>query len=182
MAGTADATARPGRLLSADLHAAGRMARACADPRPDRPRPLDGLRLGKRCIVSARTTGSCREHREPSRCCTPHSRRLDFHPHVHLIVPAAAVDTGKRRWRRKRRGKNGTYLFNEKALAKVFRAKMLAAIEAAGIPPAGALSEGVGGALQIGRQRREGIDLSRSLPSTGASSAKRISSPARTAR
>jgi hypothetical protein len=56
-----------------------------------------------------------------------------FHPHVHLVVPAAAVDATKQRWRRKRRGKNGTYLFNEKAMAKVFRAKMLAAIEAAGI-------------------------------------------------
>jgi len=62
-----------------------------------------------------------------------HSRRLDFHPHVHLVVAAAAVDAAKQRWRRKRRGKNGTYLFNEKAMAKVFRARMLAAIEAAGI-------------------------------------------------
>ena len=62
-----------------------------------------------------------------------HSRRLDFHPHVHLVVPAAAVHAAKQRWRRKRHGKNGTYLFNEKAMAKVFRAKMLAAIEAAGI-------------------------------------------------
>jgi hypothetical protein len=52
---------------------------------------------------------------------------------VHLVVPVAAVDAAKQRWRRKRRGKNGTYLFNEKAMAKVFRAKMLAAIEAAGI-------------------------------------------------
>nr|WP_248595237.1 transposase [Candidatus Accumulibacter phosphatis] len=41
-----------------------------------------------------------------------HSRRLDFHPHVHLVVPAAAVDAAKQRWRRKRRGKNGVYLFN----------------------------------------------------------------------
>ncbi len=62
-----------------------------------------------------------------------HSRRLDFHPHVHLVVPAAAVDAEKQRWRRKRRGKKGAYLFNEKAMAKVFRARMLAAIEAAGI-------------------------------------------------
>lgn len=62
-----------------------------------------------------------------------HSRRLDFHPHVHLVVPAAAIDAEKQRWRRKRRGQNGTYLFNAKAMAKVFRAKMLTAIEAAGI-------------------------------------------------
>jgi Putative transposase/Transposase zinc-binding domain len=62
-----------------------------------------------------------------------HSRRLDYHPHVHLAVPAAAVDAAKQRWRRKRRSSNGTYLFNEKAMAKVFRAKMLAALEAAGL-------------------------------------------------
>jgi hypothetical protein len=53
--------------------------------------------------------------------------------HQHLGVPAAAIDAAKQRWRRERRGKNGTYLFNEKAMAKVFWAKMLAAIEAAGI-------------------------------------------------
>ncbi len=64
-----------------------------------------------------------------------HTRRLDFHPHVHLVVPAAALDTKHRRWRRKRRAKSGRdYLFNGKALAKVFRAKMLAAFEAAGLP------------------------------------------------
>lgn len=63
-----------------------------------------------------------------------HSRRLDYHPHVHLVVPAAAVDADKKRWRAKRRSKSGRfYLFNEKALAKVFRAKLLAAIQAAGL-------------------------------------------------
>lgn len=63
-----------------------------------------------------------------------HTRRLDYHPHVHLVVPAAAVDAAKRRWRTKRRGKAGrVYLFNEKALAKVFRGKFLAALEAAGL-------------------------------------------------
>jgi hypothetical protein len=66
-----------------------------------------------------------------------HSRRLDFHPHVHLVVPAAAIDAKNRLWRAKRaKGKKG-YLFNHKALAKVFRAKLLAAITAAGlaVPP-----------------------------------------------
>jgi hypothetical protein len=67
-----------------------------------------------------------------------HSRRLDFHPHVHLVVPAAAIDAKNRLWRTKRaKGKKG-YLFNHKALAKVFRAKMLDAITAEGLPvPAG---------------------------------------------
>jgi hypothetical protein len=31
-----------------------------------------------------------------------HSRRLDFHPHVHLVVPAAAIDAKKRLWRTKK--------------------------------------------------------------------------------
>ncbi|HEC06075.1 MAG TPA: transposase [Thiolapillus brandeum] len=49
-----------------------------------------------------------------------HSRRLDYHPHVHWVVPAAAVDAEKQHWRTKQ-----GYLFNQEALAKVFRAKML---------------------------------------------------------
>jgi hypothetical protein len=62
------------------------------------------------------------------------TRRLDFHPHVHLVMPAAAVDGKRKQWRTKRRGKTkGGYLFNQTALAKVFRAKMLAAIAAAGL-------------------------------------------------
>jgi hypothetical protein len=62
-----------------------------------------------------------------------HSRRLDFHPHVHLVMPAAALDAANRLWRTKS-GKGGkAYLFNHKALAKVFRAKLLAAIGQAGL-------------------------------------------------
>jgi hypothetical protein len=51
-----------------------------------------------------------------------HSRRLDYHPHVHCVIPAAALDTQKRLWRTKSAKR---YLFNHKALAKVFRAKLL---------------------------------------------------------
>ena len=72
-----------------------------------------------------------------------HTRALDYHPHVHLVMPAAAIDLQTRRWRTKPRRKklegkhSTTYLFNHKALAKVFRAKLLAGIEAAGLrlPP-----------------------------------------------
>ena len=63
-----------------------------------------------------------------------HTRRLDYHPHVHLVMPAAVVNSEKKQWRTKRRSKaKGGYLFNHKALAKVFRAKLLAGIEAAGL-------------------------------------------------
>ncbi len=59
------------------------------------------------------------------------TRALGYHPHVHLLMPAAAVDSKRRRWRTKSSKKG--YLFNHKALAKVFRAKLLAAIAAAGL-------------------------------------------------
>jgi len=58
-----------------------------------------------------------------------HSRRLDFHPHVHFIVPAGALDTKHRLWRRK----NGAYLFHEGNLAKVFRAKWFQALKDEGL-------------------------------------------------
>ncbi len=48
-----------------------------------------------------------------------HSRRLDYHPHVHLVMPAAALDAKNSLWRTK--------------CAKVFRGKMLAAIEQEGL-------------------------------------------------
>jgi len=63
-----------------------------------------------------------------------HSRRLDYHPHVHLVVPAAAIDAKKRLWRTKKSKGKKRYLFNHKALAKVFRAKLLDAITAEGLP------------------------------------------------
>lgn len=62
------------------------------------------------------------------------TRRLDFHPHVHLVMPAAAVDGERRQWRTKRRSKSkGGYLFNHQALAKVFRGKLLAALKEEGL-------------------------------------------------
>ena len=53
-----------------------------------------------------------------------HSRALDFHPHVHLVVPAGAVDVKHRLWRTQR----GKFLFPQDALAKVFRAKWFQAM------------------------------------------------------
>jgi len=63
-----------------------------------------------------------------------HSRCLGFHPHVHVVIPAAAIDQARRLWRTKAARNTGktekkkSYLFNHKALAKVFRARMLAAM------------------------------------------------------
>jgi len=63
-----------------------------------------------------------------------HSRRLEFHPHVHLAMPAAALDAKQGLWRSLRKTRSGGhYLFSHKALAAVFRAKLLAALQHAGL-------------------------------------------------
>lgn len=85
-----------------------------------------------------------------------HNRQLGFHPHVHVCMPAAAFDAKERLWRTKvQLGKSGIakpvgttagtpaparggYLFNHKALGKVFAAKVRAALADAGFTlPAG---------------------------------------------
>ncbi len=50
-----------------------------------------------------------------------HSRKLNFHPHIHVIVPGGGVDKSRRQWKKKK----GKYLFHYKSLAKVFRARFL---------------------------------------------------------
>ncbi len=40
------------------------------------------------------------------------SRELNFHPHVHFVMPATTIDKSKRLWAKK----TGKYLFNQKAL------------------------------------------------------------------
>ncbi len=58
-----------------------------------------------------------------------HSRRLDYHPHLHVVIPGGGVNRTARQWKKTR----GKYLFNHTALARVFRARLLAAIKAAGL-------------------------------------------------
>ena len=63
-----------------------------------------------------------------------HSRRLEFHPHVHLAMPGAAFDAKHGLWRSLRKTKKGgDFLFNHKALAAVFRGQLLAALNACGL-------------------------------------------------
>jgi len=56
-----------------------------------------------------------------------HSRRLDYHPHLHVIIPGGSLDRSGLYWK----AKAGKYLFNGRALAKLFRAKFLAAMKGA---------------------------------------------------
>ena len=53
-----------------------------------------------------------------------HSRALEFHPHIHVVIPGGGVSTrdGKQVWIKK----GDKYLFNGKALAQLFRGKFLA--------------------------------------------------------
>jgi len=58
-----------------------------------------------------------------------HSRRLEYHPHVHVVVPGGCLDRQRKQWKKMK----GKYLFNEFALAKVFRARLLEALSSAGL-------------------------------------------------
>lgn len=63
------------------------------------------------------------------------TRRLDYHPHIHVIVPGGGLDKRRRQWKKIK----GKYLFNECNLARVFRARFLAAVSSAQLKiPAGA--------------------------------------------
>ncbi len=55
------------------------------------------------------------------------SRRLNFHPHIHAVVPGGGVDKRCRLWKRVKTD----YLFNHQALAMVFRARFLTGLKEA---------------------------------------------------
>ena len=54
-------------------------------------------------------------------------QNLMFHPHVHCVVPAGALDVGTGRWKRAPAG----YLFPVAVLSALFKGKLLAALEQA---------------------------------------------------
>lgn len=58
-----------------------------------------------------------------------HNRKLDFHPHIHVVVPGGGIDKFRRHWKKKK----GRYLFSEYAMAKVFRARFTDALKHAGL-------------------------------------------------
>ncbi len=64
-----------------------------------------------------------------------HNRKLDYHPHIHVVVPGGGVDKRRRQWKKIK----GRYLFNQKALSMVFRARFLAALSENGLQVPGKL-------------------------------------------
>jgi len=76
-----------------------------------------------------------------------HSRQLQFHPHIHVVVPGGGVDSAKRQWKKKK----GRYLFNQKALARVFRARFLDGLNQKKLPiPSGVSSEWIVNCIRVG--------------------------------
>ncbi len=53
-----------------------------------------------------------------------HSGRLEYHPHVHIIVPGGCFNKQRQQWHTLK----GQYLFNEFNLATVFRGKFIDAL------------------------------------------------------
>lgn len=58
-----------------------------------------------------------------------HSRALDYHPHLHIIVPGGCLNKKRRLWKKHQ----GQFLFKGTLLAKVFRARMLQALNEASL-------------------------------------------------
>jgi hypothetical protein len=58
-----------------------------------------------------------------------HTRRLDYHPHVHIVVPGGGVNVARNEWRKLK----GKYLFNGIALGMAFRGAFLRALSETGL-------------------------------------------------
>ena len=76
-----------------------------------------------------------------------HSRRLDYHPHTHFIVPGGSMNRARGQLRKTR----GKYLFNEFALAEVFRARFLEAMAAEGLTAPAVPAKWVADCQHVGR-------------------------------
>ncbi|MCA1793827.1 MAG: IS91 family transposase [Desulfobacteraceae bacterium] len=76
------------------------------------------------------------------------TRKLDYHPHIHVIVPGGGIDKSRRQWKKLK----GKYLFHEFALAKVFRARFLAAANEEKLTiPAGVPKEWIVNCRHVGK-------------------------------
>ncbi len=89
--------------------------------------------LFEAAIDTLRTFGSNDPHLQADPAATAvlhtHTRRLDYHPHVHLVAPGGVLHPQKGQWRKVK----GNYLFNHFNLARVFRAVFLKKLHHVGL-------------------------------------------------
>ena len=91
-----------------------------------------------------------------------HERNLDYHPHVHLIVPAGAINMRSMQWRQRK--KKEKVLFWAANLSRVFRAKWLAAMRVTGLHCQGTLPDAwVVHCKKVGRGQQALVYLGRYL-------------------
>lgn len=88
-----------------------------------------------------------------------HTRRLDYHPHVHIVVPGGGVHRARREWRKLQ----GDYLFNGRALAAAFRGAFLKALDNANLNPGITPKKWVAQCQKVGRGNHALQYLSRYL-------------------
>jgi hypothetical protein len=77
-----------------------------------------------------------------------HNRKLDFHPHIHAVVPGGGIDKKRRQWKKKK----GRYLFNQKSVARVFRARFIDELNSLEFKiPGGVISQWVVDCTRVGK-------------------------------
>lgn len=77
-----------------------------------------------------------------------HNRCLDFHPHIHVIVPGGGINKSRKQWIKKKQ----RFLFSHKALAKVFRARFIHELNSAKLSiPTGVPSKWVVDCTYVGK-------------------------------
>jgi len=77
-----------------------------------------------------------------------HTRRLDYHPHVHIIIPGICVNKRRKQCTKLR----GKFLFWAGDLAKVFRARFLQAMQQSGFyAPAGTPKKWIADCRHVGK-------------------------------
>jgi hypothetical protein len=59
------------------------------------------------------------------------TRQLEYHPHVHFVIPGGGLSPDRTRWI----GARGDFLVHVRALSRLFRGKMRARLEKLSIPP-----------------------------------------------
>lgn len=76
-----------------------------------------------------------------------HTRRLEYHPHIHVIVPGGGVNKKRSEWRKIK----GDYLFNGYQLAKAFRGCFLSRLYKAGFEMPATPEKWVVQCIRVGR-------------------------------